>query len=448
MGRRLRIFISSTMRDLTNERRAVCQRLTSFNFEPVNAEGWSPSGATSWDRIVEELADCDLVVLLLGDKYGWSPTTGPMSQSGMGVTHLEYQEAKRRGLPILPFLKNLDYDADRASEDARKRDSFRKEVGDWAAGRFVGKFDFADDLAQSVGSAVIELLTSNYMRDRVARTSKARSDAALMASATPAFDMTRGFPSQSPSPVLPRALLEATRDRTAVLWAGAGISAAAGLPSASAMVERMAQVARAHDASYSPYPAGDLWETVASDLEILAGRPALLDAVSSILNLPLVAEPTAAHRLAVRMFDLIVTTNFDSLFEQASREERMDHVTISGEIDSVTLPRRAVVKLHGSLALPETLVLTEEDYVLWDARRKSVRALVAEVINRRPVVVVGTTLRDRHSSQLLLSRPGNPPAYYVVPSYTKSTTGRLVRRGFECLQFTADQLLESLARGA
>jgi hypothetical protein len=126
----------------------------------------------------------------------------------------------------------------------------------------------------------------------------------------------------------------------------------------------------------------------------------------------------------------------------------MDHVTISGEIDSVALPRRAVVKLHGSLALPETLVLTEEDYVLWDARRKSVRALVAEAINRRPVVVVGTTLRDRHSSQLLLSRTGTPPAYYVVPSYTRSTTGRLVRRGFECLQFTADQLLESLARGA
>jgi hypothetical protein len=55
MPGKLRIFISSTMEDLENERAMIVQRLNSMNFEPVNAEGLLPNGATSWDRISEEL---------------------------------------------------------------------------------------------------------------------------------------------------------------------------------------------------------------------------------------------------------------------------------------------------------------------------------------------------------------------------------------------------------
>lgn len=51
---KLRVFISSTMEDLANERDTVVRKNTEFNFEPVNAVAILPNGATSWDRIFEE----------------------------------------------------------------------------------------------------------------------------------------------------------------------------------------------------------------------------------------------------------------------------------------------------------------------------------------------------------------------------------------------------------
>src|SRR5215208_752930 len=61
---RLRVFVSSTMRDLANERDAVCRKLEAFNLEPVNAEGMLPTGQASWERLRENLVTSDLLVLI------------------------------------------------------------------------------------------------------------------------------------------------------------------------------------------------------------------------------------------------------------------------------------------------------------------------------------------------------------------------------------------------
>ena len=57
MPGRLRVFLSSTMEDLENERDMVVAQLEQSNFEPVNAETILPSGATSWERISDEQFD-------------------------------------------------------------------------------------------------------------------------------------------------------------------------------------------------------------------------------------------------------------------------------------------------------------------------------------------------------------------------------------------------------
>jgi hypothetical protein len=143
MSRKLRVFISSTMRDLANERDAVCRRLSSFNFEPVNAEGWLTTGTKIWPRILQEIESCDVFVLILGERYGWIPTEGPQSDLGLSVTHLEYRAARDLGIPILPFPKRLSFDTERDSEDAQKRDQFRTEVNEWAEGQYVTEFELA-----------------------------------------------------------------------------------------------------------------------------------------------------------------------------------------------------------------------------------------------------------------------------------------------------------------
>ncbi len=130
---KIRVFISSTMKDLANERDAVARRIAAFNFEPVNAEVLLPDGTKSWDRLLPEILSSHLFVLILGERYGWIPKEGPGAGDGLSVTHMEARAARAAGIPILPFLKHLDEDADRDSDDAKKRAAFRKEIEDWGS---------------------------------------------------------------------------------------------------------------------------------------------------------------------------------------------------------------------------------------------------------------------------------------------------------------------------
>jgi len=167
MPRALRIFISSTMQDLANERDEVRRRLIEFNFEPVNAEGLLPTGQGSWDRIAGEIVSSDLFVVILGDTYGWIPPSGPMHNLGKSVTELEFLEANARGLPVFVFSKRLSAHMDATSEDSRRREAFRSEVESWDGGYFRTDFELASELANKVGRALVAFLSDAYQVQRL-----------------------------------------------------------------------------------------------------------------------------------------------------------------------------------------------------------------------------------------------------------------------------------------
>src|SRR3954466_8701221 len=104
---KLRAFVSSTMEDLGNERRAVVARLRSLNIDPVNAEDLPPDGTSSWALLEEEIKSCQIFILISGRSYGWVPTSGPGGGEKLSVTHMEARAAQKHGLIILPFFQNL-----------------------------------------------------------------------------------------------------------------------------------------------------------------------------------------------------------------------------------------------------------------------------------------------------------------------------------------------------
>lgn len=162
------VFVSSTMDDLRNERRAVRNGLLEFNFEPVNAENLAPNGAVWWTRIGVELEECDVIILFLGDTCGWVPTSGPQAGSGKSVTHLEFERARELGLPVLGFIPR--YFSAPTAKERRRREDFRRLIENWDTGVFRSEFDLADDLAEEPGRAMIELLSGHYPhRSRDAR---------------------------------------------------------------------------------------------------------------------------------------------------------------------------------------------------------------------------------------------------------------------------------------
>ena len=436
MGRKLRIFISSTMKDLANERDAICSRLRSFNFEPVNAEGWSPTGSGSWARISQEIESSDVFLLLIGERYGWIPTDGPKSEFGLSVTHLEYKEACARQLPILPFLKKLSYDSDRTSEDAKKRDAFRSEVQEWSRGQFVGQFELASDLADKAGLALIELLIEGFVTRRI------RERAQTVEETTRTLT-EHAVPKERPPVTIPAELVDAMKRREVILFAGAGISLSAGLPSAIALGQYLAGVLK-DQPEYVHGPGAATFATIATDVALFQDRQYLENQVVKILDPPFGPKPTIAHHKSVRLFDYILTTNWDNLFEIAAASEKQSFELITEEIR--TEPSGpAILKLHGSVGDPESLLLTELDVVAMDNSRPRLWRFARYLLSRSILLVVGSSLRDPSVIRLLSREHPFTQRYFVTPNNSLMTEARLKALGFTVIVADSDDFFIKLA---
>jgi predicted ATPase len=94
---RLRVFVSSTLQELADERRAVARAISALRLTPVMFElGARPHPPRDLYRAY--LAESDVFIGLYWQRYGW---VGP----GMGTSGLEEEFELSRGLPRLLYVK-------------------------------------------------------------------------------------------------------------------------------------------------------------------------------------------------------------------------------------------------------------------------------------------------------------------------------------------------------
>lgn len=98
MKKKYQVFISSTYKDLVEERAAVSQCLLDCGCIPVGMEQFPASGMSQMDYIKKMLVDCDYYILILAGRYGSTDT------DGIGFTEKEYDYAKSIGLPVMSFV--------------------------------------------------------------------------------------------------------------------------------------------------------------------------------------------------------------------------------------------------------------------------------------------------------------------------------------------------------
>lgn len=435
MPGKLRIFISSTMEDLENERASIVEQLQSMNFEPVNAEGILPNGATSWDRISEEIETCHAMILLGGIRYGWVPTSGPLAQQNVSVTHGEYLAARAHGLAVLPFFKNLSYKADRTSEDAKRRDSFRSEIEEWEGGQFRSTFTNVVDLSEKVATAVVTMLSDHYQRDLIA---KRRTQ---VESAPPPP------PPPPPGNVEPPVhLARSVADGKAILWVGSGISLRAGMPSTDVLTSELVRAIREKAAGYAPPPVGSGIASVTSDFELLHSRELLLVKLRELLDLPGGVSPGEAHCHAVRHFPRIITTNYDHLLEAAAAKEATGHTLIVGPRLPSPPPEKYIWKIHGAVDFPQDLVMSEKDLARFGAPDTGLEAALTDLLKEAPLLVAGTSLRD--PSVLRLFRALRPvlDGYWTIIPGDVLGKARAADLRLQPVEGTLESLLAALAQ--
>jgi hypothetical protein len=123
----VKVYLSSTLNDLGEERLAIKD---VFSGDCIVKESYKASEQELVESCLADVAECDLYVGVVGMRYGFTPDGGTIS-----ITQLEYEEAGRRSIPRLIFLKDPDVIlAKQTDADWQDPDSaiarFRKRVAD------------------------------------------------------------------------------------------------------------------------------------------------------------------------------------------------------------------------------------------------------------------------------------------------------------------------------
>lgn len=138
----MKIFVSSVMDGYESYREAAFTAIQSLDHEVLRAEDFPSSTSSSRVACMQGVREADLVVLILGERYGWSDTA-----SGVSPTHEEFREVKDRG-KALPFIQT-------GVSREPKQEEFVREVEDYDSGLHRGRtFETPDQLRNEITRAI------------------------------------------------------------------------------------------------------------------------------------------------------------------------------------------------------------------------------------------------------------------------------------------------------
>lgn len=243
------------------------------------------------------------------------------------------------------------------------------------------------------------------------------------------------------------ALVDAVRNRQAVLFAGAGISwKAIGFGGAYIRDQLGMQIKR--DYPDYDYGARSL-EDVCDEYVALNDQITLVDRLAALV--PQDREPQESHLAAVKAFRFIVTTNWDLLFEAAYRKINQHYQVLSQDADApmFNYDQHNLLKIHGSGDRPLSLVATTDDYENYAETHARLLDKVAELLQNNTVLFVGYGLRDEHVRRLLSRIRGKRQQWtrkaYAVGFFDEVRTKLLASRQIEVIRADADEFLSELA---
>lgn len=144
----MRVFISSLIAGFEAERDALKKATQMLRHQPIMAEDFPAQVSSPQVACLSGVRGSDLVILVLGDRYGAIQTT-----SNISATHEEYRAAKGTK-PVIAFVK------EHATFEPEQK-AFVDEVQGWEGGLFRGSYSSAEDLYEKVVRSIHEYELAN-----------------------------------------------------------------------------------------------------------------------------------------------------------------------------------------------------------------------------------------------------------------------------------------------
>jgi hypothetical protein len=212
----------------------------------------------------------------------------------------------------------------------------------------------------------------------------------------------------------PQSLVQHLRESRCVLFAGSGLSAWAGLPTWERLLSALVEEMRAEQISVEDVDEMDRLIAAGKLLEVAEHCKAQLgNRYVNVLSARLGADDgdlPEPHQIIVRLpFSGVVTTNYDNLIETAY--QKLTNVSLKAPTheDTDVLGTLLfdgnffVLKAHGNLDRPSTLVLTSSDYRDILHSNAAFSAFFSSILMSKAVLFIGYSLNDP-DFRLLLDR--------------------------------------------
>ena len=152
MDKRYQVFVSSTFRDLKEERAAVMEVIMRLNFIPAGMEMFPAMDEKVFKYIQRIIDDSDYYLLIIGGCYG------SVDENGVSWTEKEYDYAVKQHKHVLVFdhenyLNLPGSKIDKDKEKLEKLEAFKQKVANGGI-RVIDKWSNADKLAMKVSTSL------------------------------------------------------------------------------------------------------------------------------------------------------------------------------------------------------------------------------------------------------------------------------------------------------
>lgn len=104
--------------------------------------------------------------------------------------------------------------------------------------------------------------------------------------------------------------------------------------------------------------------------------------------------------LKTSVIDGIITTNWDNFLENNFNDFNI-YIGQQELLFSEAISIGEIYKIHGCISRPETLILTEEDYLDFNAKNAYLAAKLLTIFVEHPIIFIGYSLSDNNIQQII-----------------------------------------------
>lgn len=221
--------------------------------------------------------------------------------------------------------------------------------------------------------------------------------------------------------MLPEELVSRVRDGYAVPLVGSGISRRSGVASWNELVGRLRKSVEGWLGRKVEDEELDLLEAPLLYSHLHESRQPLYDLLREAVGPDFLPNPLHVQ-IAQMPFRTVLTTNWDTLLEDAMRPQRPVNVIFDDRGVSTWRESKAtqVIKVHGTIESPDSIVFGEDDYQRFYSGESLLLQLVRTILATRSIVALGFGMRDSYVKMLFsqvarLAGKTSNPHYVVVP---------------------------------